>query len=307
FWQALDKVCAAAGLVVYSNYEDGTLTAQNQDARSPHVSYAGPFKITATNIQTSRSVQLSNLGRGGQNAQHENTYLSLQIDSEPKNPMMGVGQAELIAATDDRGGSLAFPRNRNDDLEYRSTSYYSRGSRMHSASLSLNLNRTDRSATQVKTLQAKVRVELLSGTSAEVTVPDVLKVKKQTFTGTTTDLYIESVEEDANNKGVYLVHLTAKNRTPPDPRRGDDYMWANNLPQRLELMDANGARYHSYGQQESEFNNGSYRMKVMFGPDDRRWGRPGPAKLGPPAKLVLTQWHTVTHEVTFDLKDIPLP
>ena len=48
------------------------------------------------------------------------------------------------------------------------------------------------------------------------------------------------------------------------------------------------------------------QITVPFGPNDRRTGR-RPAKLGPPAKLVVNEWLTVTHEVTFEFKDIPLP
>jgi len=47
-------------------------------------------------------------------------------------------------------------------------------------------------------------------------------------------------------------------------------------------------------------------MVLVFGTEDRRRG--GPAqKFGPPKKLQLIQWLTITHEVDFAFKDIPLP
>ncbi len=304
FWQAIDAVANAAGLTVQTEYEDDTVRIYTQDAVNPYSAYAGPFRFIATNIQSNRSVQLSGISkRGGNNRVQEYMSLSFQVNSEPKNPMLGISQPELLVVTDNLGGSLMPPRDRNDN-EYRS-GYYNRGSRSHNMSMSVNLVRADRGATSIKTLKGRVRVELLSGTSPEVVIADPLKVKKQTFAGRTADLELTAVDEDANTKGVYLVNVTARSRVPVDPRRGDDYMWANNIQQRIELMDEKGTRYFSYGLQASNHVPGGLQMTIMYGPNDRRTGQPGP-KLGAPAKLVLTEWHTVTHEVTFEFKDIPL-
>lgn len=305
FWQALDAVADAAGLTVYTEYEDSVIRVQRQDAVNPHVAYAGPFRLMATNINCNRNVQLSGISkRGGGERASEYMNLNFQVQSEPKNPMLGISQVELVSATDNLGGSLAPPRDRNE-YEYRS-GYYNRGSRSHTQSMGVNLTRGDRGATSIKHLKGKVRIELLSGTSPEVVIADPLKVQKKSFPGRTADLELTSCAEDANQKGVYVVNVTAKNRVPVDPRRGDDYMWANNIQQRIELHDEKGGRYFSYGLQQSNHTPGGLQMLMMFGPEDRRTGRPGPAP-GAPARLVLTEWHTVTHEVTFEFKDIPLP
>lgn len=305
FWQAMDAVANAIGYAVYTEYEDSTVRVYNQETLNPYVAYAGPFRFLATNISSSRNVQLSGISKRG-NGERVSEYLSLnfQVQSEPKNPMLSVGQAELLVATDNLGGSLVPPRERND-YEYRS-GYYNRGGRSHTQSIGVNLVRADRGATSIKALKARVRIELLSGTSSEVVIADPLKVQKKTFPGRTADLELTSCAEDANQKGVYTVNVTAKNRAPVDPRRGDDYIWANNIQQRIELMDEKGVRYFSYGLQQSNHTPGGLQMVMMFGPENRRTGVPGPAP-GAPAKLVLTEWHTVTHEVTFEFKDIPLP
>ncbi|AMV29919.1 hypothetical protein VT84_36330 [Gemmata sp. SH-PL17] len=306
FWKAIDAVATACGCNVYTEYQDDTIRLYNQDSVSPYVAYAGPFRFTATNINCNRSVQLSNLSRrGGGDRVTEYMSLSFQVQSEPKNPMLSISQPELTVATDNLGGSMLPPRE-NNNYAYRS-GYYNQGNRSHNHSMSVNLTRVDRGATSIKELKGRVRVELLSGTSPEVTVADPLKVKKKTFTGRTADLEVTTVDADANNKGVYTVNVTAKNRAPVDPRRGDDYMWANNLQQRIELSDENGNKYFSYGMQSSSYTPGGYQMTLMFGPDDRRTGRPAPFKLGAPTRLVLTEWHTVTHEVTFEFKNVPLP
>jgi hypothetical protein len=37
------------------------------------------------------------------------------------------------------------------------------------------------------------------------------------------------------------------------------------------------------------------------------FGQPANAKGEPPARLVFMQWHTITHLLAFEFKDIPLP
>jgi hypothetical protein len=157
FWQAIDAVANAAGFTVYAEYDDDTIRVYSQDTMNPHVAYAGPFRILATNINTSRSVQLANISkRGNSNRVNEYMNLSFQIQSEPKNPMLGAMQPELIEARDDLGGSLMPPQERNG---YR-TNYYNSGYRGHNTYMSVNLMRGDRSATTLKSLKGRVGVVL---------------------------------------------------------------------------------------------------------------------------------------------------
>jgi hypothetical protein len=304
FWQAMDTVANAAGYTVYAEYDDDSIRLYQQDSMNPHVAYSGPFRLLATNIQSNRNVQLSGLSRRG-DMQRVNEYinLSFQVQSEPKNPMLGILQPELTEAKDELGGSLLPPQDRNN---FR-TSYYNNGIRGHNTYMNVNLTRGDRAATTIKTLKGRVGVTLLSGTVTEIAVDDPLKVKKKSFAGRSTELDVESVAEDANQKGNYLVSFTAKKLTPSDPNRNEDYMWGQSVWQRVELLDEKGNKYSCYGPNTHENNGTSVRLVLVFSPNDRRTGQPGPVKLGPPKKLVLTDWLTVTHEVNFEFKDIPLP
>lgn len=306
FWQAVDAVANAGGFTVYAEYNDDSIRVYAQDTMNPHVAYAGPFRFVATNINTSRSVQLSGISKRG-DGQRVNEYinLSFQVQSEPKNPMLGIMQPELTEAKDDLGGSMLPPQDRNNGI-YRS-GYYNGGYRGHNTYMSANLVRGDRGATALKSLKGKVSIVLLSATVPDVVVADALKAKKKSFTGRTVGIDLESIEEDANQKGVYLVNLTAKRVTPVDPNRGEDYAWSNNLWQRLELTDDKGNKYFCYGPTTQNNNGGSLQLVVQFGPEDRRTGRPGPVKLGAPVRFTVTEWLTVTHEVPFAFKDIPLP
>lgn len=305
FWQAVDTVANAAGCNVYAEYDDDTIRVYNQDTINPHISYSGPFRFLATNINTNRSVQLSNISRRGDNQRvYEYINLSFQIQSEPKNPMLGVMVPELLEAKDDLGGSLMPPQDRNN---FRAN-YYNGGFRGHNTYMNVNLVRGDRAATTIKSLKGRVGIVLLAGTVHDIAVTDALKVKKKTFTGRTVEMELEGVTEDANQKGVYVATFAAKKLTPSDPNRNDDYMWSNTLWQRLELFDAKGNKYFCYGPTVHNNNGlGTVQLTVQFGPDDRRTGRPAAAKLGPPAKFVLNEWLTITQEVKFEFKDIPLP
>lgn len=302
FWQALDAVANASGHMVNADNGDDIVRVYNQGQTSPYVAHAGAFRFVATNINSSRNVQLSGINkRGGTQQQNEYMNLNFMVQSEPKNPMLGTTQVELTEAKDDLGGSLLPPKEQNG---YRSN-YINGGYRGHNTYASVNLVRADRGATTIKSLKGRMGIVLLSGTVPEVTIADPLKVKKKDFAGRTTNLTIDSVDEDANQKGSYVVSLSARSLAQADPERGIDYSWSNSLWQRLELFDAQGNRYFTYGPNTNENNGLSIRMTMQFTTQDPRTGQQ--RKFGPPVKLVLQEWLTVTHEVTFAFKDVPLP
>lgn len=301
FWVAVDKVASAAGCVVFSDYDDETIRVYQQNTLNPYVTYAGPFRMLATNINSNRGIQLSGISRDGGNA-HRNDYTNFQfqIQSEPKNPMLGVTQAEIITATDDLGGSLAPPPNPGN------RSYYeNRGMRGHNTYGNLNLSRNgDRTATKVKTLKAKIGVILLSGTTPDIVVTDPLKVKTKSFIGRTVELDFGSLVEDPANKGTYTLEVTMRKAGVQNPER-EDYNWANYVWNKIELLDAAGNRYRTYGPNNINNNGASVQLTLPYNSEDRRTGKA--LKLGPPVKLLVNEWLSVTHEVTFEFKDIPLP
>jgi hypothetical protein len=305
FWQAVDTVANAAGCTLVTNYGDDVIRIFNQESMDPLVGYAGPFRILPTNISTSRSMQLSGISKRGENQRNnEYTNLSFQVQSEPKNPIISINQPEILEAKDDLGGSLLLsPEDRNN---FRTSHYFNGGSSRHSVYMSATLNHATRAATSIKSLKGRVTMALLAGTAPELVIADPLKVKKKEFIGRSADIELTSTDEDANQKGNYSVSLTAKRHGAGDPI-GNDYMWAQNLWQRLELSDDKGNLYFCHGPTVHKNGGDSLQLVLTFGPNDNRTGRPGPNKLGPPTKLVLTEWLTAQHEVTFAFKDIPLP
>jgi hypothetical protein len=81
---------------------------------------------------------------------------------------------------------------------------------------------------------------------------------------------------------------------------GNDYSWMNTMYQRLQLLDEKGTPFQTYG--TSWGNSGPNHVDLTM-----TFGQPGNAKAEAPAKLVFMQWHTITHLLAFEFKDIPLP
>jgi hypothetical protein len=302
FWEAMDRVAGAVGMAASFDYgEDVRVFASG--SVNPYVAYAGPFRFVATNMQANRSVQLSNITPGGTaNRGGENIQLQFQIYSEPKNPMLTVGQAEVVSAVDEAGASLLMPKGNPNQAYYGGRTYYSgypNGYRSHNQSSSVSLFRSDRSSTTVKSLRGKVGITLLAGTVPEVVVPDPVKVKNGKFAGRTVELDVEGVTEAGGN---YTAVLTIRRVGGTQ----NDYSWAYNQWQKLELVDAKGLKYRA---NQQSFNGGGpnggvAQVTLAFSPTGVRGQT---AKPGPAAKLVFNEWVTVTHEVPFEFKDLPLP
>jgi hypothetical protein len=302
FWVAIDTIANLTGSYVQvEEYGDFAIRVYTQDALNPHVAYAGPFRFLATNINSNDSIQLSGISRRGGTYRHSNMNFSFQIQSEPKNPMLGVTQAEIISAVDENGSSLVMPRHPHERSHY----YHNPGSfRGHNTYGNLNLTRADKGATKIKALKAKIGIVLLSGTSPEIVIADPLKAAKKSYVGRTMELDFGSLVEDQNNKGQYTLDITARKLGENDPNR-PDYNWSNTVWQKIELLDAAGNVYRTYGPNNSNNNGNVVSMTIPYGNVDRRGT--GTAKLGPPVKMVINEWLSVTHEVTFEFKDLPLP
>jgi hypothetical protein len=301
FWEAIDRVANAAGLNVVTDFDDDTVRVWNQNSVNPYVSYAGPFRFLATNIGSSKNVSLSGVGRQtGITRPPEYLSLQFQVQSEPKNPLLGVTQAEVLVATDENGASLV-PSKNDDQMRYHRVGYYNPGYRGHNATAGLSLVRGDKNATTIKTLRGKIGIILLAAVVPDIVVSDPLKVKNQKFVGRTVELDVDSVNE-AN--GSYTVAFTAR-RAGVEGNQ-PDYNWMNNIWQKMELQDAAGNKYHGNNWNWGQNNGMAVSMTVTFGPNDRRGNAPK-VKPGPAVKLVFNEWQSVTHEVTFEFKNVPLP
>jgi hypothetical protein len=302
FWVAVDRVATAAGCVAGIDSDDATVQVTQKDSLDPYVAYAGPFRFVALRIESSHGVQLSGIPRRGGSGHQSDSQLffNFLIQSEPKNPMLGVTHVEVLAARDDTGGSL--PPLRHEAGRHL---YETRGGLTYVTPTSLLLRAPgNRSATTLQSLRVKVGVILQSGRVPEIVIPDPLAKKGQKYVGRTFEVDFAGLNPNPNNKRGYLLEATFRQLAFSDPNR-PDYDWVDSFAQKVEVQDEAGNCYQNYGLDNVTLDGNAAQVTIRFNNTDRRTGRP--LKLGRPVKLVVYEWLSVIHEVTFEFKDIPLP
>lgn len=292
FWEAIDEVANASGLTISygGEAENPEISLSENDSFDPHVSYSGPFRIVATNINSNRNVNLSNIPRRfAQSQQYESLNVNFMLMSEPKNPMISVQPLVVTKATDDLNNSLLSANEEHNS--YYSSPYQYRSFNQY---LSLNLSRSDRRANMIKELKFQTKLSLQSDSRPELTIENLLTAKSPKGVSKATEITVDSVSEAA---GMLTLKLTAR-QLRPDP---NDYSWQNSLTQRIEIHDAAGVPYELVSVDEnSNQGNGELKTSISYRP-------PSKTKAGKPAKLVLIEWITISQEVSFQFRDLPLP
>jgi hypothetical protein len=292
FWEALDQICDEAGLQANPNGNDGALNLYNNGSSySPYVCYSGPFKIMASNINMSRNIQLANIPRNGMNIANGYNNLNFTVYSEPKVPLLSIGQATITKAVDEKGNSLVMPVDNNNQYSsrYYGGSYY----RQFYQSFSINLSRPNQQAQMIKEIVGTVPVTMLSETRAEISINDILKVKEKKFVGRTIELDVKST---TYQNDVFTIELTASRRDSNQ----QDYNWAYSVTQRFQLLDEQNRPYQYNGVQNQQNGNNVVTVTLQY-------RQPYNRKIGKPAKFEFQEWFTITRDVDFRFKDIPLP
>ena len=292
FWKALDEICNAAGLTPNLQDDNGRVHVYFSDTFNPYVVYSGPFRVIASNLTVSQGLQLGGLQRARPFArQPEYMNFSFQVMGEPKAPLIGIGQAEAVAVTDDTGASMIPPLEPGQvrtfyppQMSYRT---YTMGS-------GLNLTRTVRNATEIKELRGTIPIMVLAETRPDVTVTNLATAKGKRFAGREIDVEITQFA-DQNGSVTMGVLLTRRDGNP------DDYAWLNGVTQRLELYDDLGAKLQLSSIDQNTTGPNASAMTLQYAPQN------GNKKLGKPSKLVLVEWMTVMKNVEFQFKRLPLP
>jgi hypothetical protein len=299
FWQALDAVAEDAGLVLEINqgFVDGRVRLRAADSFAPFVHHSGPFRVSADNLQQLRSLPLGRVPRGtGAPRRSETLTLEMTVSTEPRLPLLGVGEPQLLAAYDTERNSMLPPANQpaqgiENPLANRGKWNSGRfGSRSTSITTQFTLARPSEKATSIRSVRGIVPVAVLLEQKPTLVADKILEARgKKAEVGKTT-IVIESVTEQPNK--TYQVQLSV---TAEDPEPG----WANSLYQRFELQDAKGKAYNHHG--AGWGNNGNnVRLTLNF-------GSPGNAGAEAPEKLVFQAWTTMQYPLEFEFKDVPLP
>ncbi len=300
YWQALEKICNDGQLTPGFDNQEGLVFLYQNNTLSPYVDHRGPFRFVAQTFNYNRYVNLANLPRNGidpNNNQYENSLnFSFMIQSEPKVALLSVSPPRLTHAEDENGVSL-LPRleeNQQFNVQYNDGNGLFRN---YQHSVAAQMAKPAKDSQRAKLVKGKVVVTVLSGSKPDVVIEKLVAgKKKRTGFGASADIEVEDMVEQNNTWTITMVvKRHVKNGEQPD------YNWVNSIQQKFELYDDQGRKFQSQG--VSNFiNNSPTAVHASY-----QFTAPPDSKLGPATKLVLAEWLTLSHELEFEFKDLPLP
>lgn len=310
-WETIDRLCRDARLVVQPSYGgDDRVILQNQGGYTPHVHHAGAFRFVPTGFQMFRNTDFGLVGNPA-SAGHRNETLTLtfQVFSEPRIPLLGVGEIRLTAAYDNKKNTMLIPANRggpNETILWGAggmgmmaqpvfTSRYGNGNRSYMQQTQFQLNRPSELADKLQMVRGELPITLLVEQKPVVITDDLLKAKGKKASAGSTNFSFEDVVAQPNKQYQIRVHITETNKENPN-----DWTWMNTLMQRIEVQDEKGNKLQQYGTSWGGSGPNQVQMTLTY-------GSPPNGKVGPPRKFVFQQWRTMQHLVRFEFKDLPLP
>jgi hypothetical protein len=303
FWEALDKVCEASGMVLQQNYwGDDSLHFILQDSYVPFNYYLGPFKVMATGFAYNRTNNFGQLPRNplqavvpGQGQQgSESLTVSLTIAVEPKLPIIRVGMVKLTVAEDEEKHSMLPNGDASPNAMWNQRFYYGGGYRSFFHQAQASLVWPSKSSRVVKTLKGLIPVTLLADQKPAIVTEKLTASKGKKFKVGAASFHIEDVAELPGKQ--YQVKMSI---TEDSNDNSGDYTRINSLQQRIELLDSKGNKHHFYFNNIANNSPTSIQLTMTV--------QPAGPNLGPPTKLLYYAWVLMEHEVPFEFKDLPLP
>jgi hypothetical protein len=296
FWQAMDQVCEAGGLILQQGYGDDTLRVYAQDSYVPFTSYSGAFRVVASGFTYSRNNQFGQLPRNGGIGQpgiaRDNLTFSVLIAVEPKLPILRAGQMRVLEAIDDEHHSmlLANPAQNGDVFGRR---YYYGGSYrsfLHSTQAQLQL--ASKTAQTVKRIRGVIPVTIVSEQKQIVVTEKLLASKGKSYKAAGATFRIEEVSEQPGKQYHFRIGITENGKG------AEDGSIVQSFQQRLQVQDDKGnARQLNLMSISQNNNNVQFTFTLL----------PQAGNFGAPNRLVYIAWETLEHEVEFEFHDLPLP
>jgi len=297
FWQAMDQVCEAGGLILQQGYGDDTLRVYAQESYVPFTYYSGAFRVVATGFNYSRSNQFGQLPRTGgfvqQGQGRDNLLFTATIAVEPKLPMLRAGQMRILEAVDDEHHSMIAtnPGQTNDGLSRR---YYYGGSFrsfLHQSQAPLLM--VSRTAQSVKKVRGVIPVTIVSEQKQIVVTERLLSSKGKKIKAGGATFQIEDVSEMPGKQYQLRISITDESKNG-----SDDGSLMQSLQQRLQVQDDKGASRQMNVMSISQNGNNHMQLTFLLMPQ---------GNVGAPNRLVYLNWETMDHEVEFEFRDLPLP
>jgi hypothetical protein len=299
FWEALDKVCDAAGLILPQGYwGDDQLHLQPSDSYVPFHCYSGPFKVVATGFNYYRNNNFAQLPRnpaqiGQQNS--ESLQISLMVAVEPKIPIIRVGSVHVTAAEDEDHNSMLPIGNDNTNGPFGRHFYYGGWGRSYVHQTQAMLSWPSKRSHVVRLLRGTVPVTILADQKPALVTDKIMAAKGKKFKVGEATLHIEDVAEAPGK--IYQIKVNFSENSKDN---ANDWNRIQFLQQRLELTDDKGSKYSFYLNYQNWGGAGGAQFTLHTQPN-------GNAKIGPPTRLVLYAWNLLEHEVPFEFRDLPLP
>jgi hypothetical protein len=302
FWEALDRICRDAGLILQPGYGDDRLRLQPQSVYPPFVRYEGPFRFVANGFQLYRNIDFGLVGPGAHlNSRSETLTFTFSVYVEPRLPLLGMGEVKLNAAYDSERNTMLPPVGGGEAPEGlalggrvgRWVSRYGNGYRTVHLQTQVNLNRPSEKASSVRLLRGTLPVTLLAEQKPVVLTDAVLGAKGKKFSVGSTTFHVEDIAEQPNKQYQLKLAVTEESKDNPN-----DYTWMNALYQRIELQDAKGTKYQVAGSSWGNSGPNNVQLTLTYAPQ---------GNAGPPAKFIFFAWTTLQHQVSFEFKDLPLP
>jgi len=295
--QVLDQIGEAGDCcIVPIDDEVLRLVVVKNSTMLPLACNSGPFRISPFMVNLSRQLQIGGLPRNApQRLLTESMTLHLRIDSEPKLPLVSIGNAVLYKAVDDRGQSLIeLPQGDAPAQPTAEPEVLLPSHRTHSLFFAVALGRPHRQAESIKSLRGRITTCVLVEARPILAIENLAEAKGKKF-----DAGYYSVEVGPIVPGMPTsVELTIRRKGGTD----DDATWMQMLYSRLSFYDADGSRLQYAGNQDARNTPNSTTALVQL---QRTVGRNNnrPAK---PTRLTFVEWITKQRVIEFDLKDIPL-
>jgi hypothetical protein len=288
FWSALDSICSAAGLGLWS-IDDGTIRLVKRPSPPEFVVRSGAFRISAEGVQDTRTIRFAADQRP--ESRSDTLDLTLALHSEPKLAILELGEPTVLEAIDDhRHSMIATDECGRDQAKVRTGLLKTRSYRLVSM---LRLRRCGNS-TRIEQIRGTLPVRVLQNDVAEAEIGDLRHANGSSVPTSAGQLTFEEMSRASDQHSrAYTVRLSM--RRPTGARNSRD--WCTSVEQRLALQGARGERWSI--------------LDVDWlhrGPDDAELRLTAEsASAEAPEKLLFTSWNSFEYPLEFEFRGVPLP
>jgi hypothetical protein len=287
FWSALDSMCNAAGLGLWS-IDDGTIRLVKRQSPPEFVVRNGAFRVSAEGVQDTRTIRFA-VDKLPE-TRSDTVDVTVALHSEPKLALLELGPPTISEAIDDHRHSLVEPEECGRDQARRTGTPMTRSYRLVST---LRLRRCANS-TRIERVRGIIPVRVLQNDLAEAEISDLRHANGSVISTSAGQLTFEEMSRAADQHSrAYTLRLSL--RRPAGSR--DNHDWCTLVEQRLALQGSRGERWSI---QDVEW--------LHRGPDDAEMRVTAESTSGEaPAKLLFTSWNSFEYPVDFEFRGLPLP